>query len=157
MCNFNFGTWSSLPKASNGAHYDVTISGVNYLIQEMFEVLVSKPVGGIYYPGSCAVINGAYPALRTPIVKASPGDFYYLDTNGHAREMTVVNGTWQIWGNYDVTASSGAASAGAGSSLIGYHDSSGRTYVLYVTAAQHLETVYYNGSAWLSQDLTDTF
>jgi hypothetical protein len=55
MCNFNFGVFSTLPKAADGAHYDVTISGVNYLIQQMFEVSVSKPVGGTYYPGSCAL------------------------------------------------------------------------------------------------------
>lgn len=56
LCAWNFGTWSSLPKASNGAHYNVTISGSNYLIQEMFDVSApTNPVGGSTYPGSCAI------------------------------------------------------------------------------------------------------
>jgi len=55
MCNFNFGVFSALPKAPDGAHYDVTISGVNYLIQQMFEVSVARPVAGTSYPGSCAI------------------------------------------------------------------------------------------------------
>ncbi len=56
LCNFNFGAFSSLPKAGNGAHYDVNISGVNYLIQQMFQVSAPlNPSGGTSYSGSCAL------------------------------------------------------------------------------------------------------
>lgn len=34
-CNFTFGTTS---KGTNGAHYNQTINGVNYLVQEMFKL-----------------------------------------------------------------------------------------------------------------------
>lgn len=59
LCAWNFGTWSSLPKAPDGAHYNVTISSVNYLIQQMFEVSApADPVGGTDYSGACQISLG---------------------------------------------------------------------------------------------------
>jgi len=33
LCNYNYGTWSSLPQASNGAKYNTLIGGAPYLLQ----------------------------------------------------------------------------------------------------------------------------
>jgi Phosphate-induced protein 1 conserved region len=79
MCNFNFGTWSSLPKAANGAHYDVTIAGVNYLIQQMFLVSApNNPVGGTYYTGACQIST----------LSCTPS---YSCTQQNSNETTVAN------------------------------------------------------------------
>lgn len=56
LCNFNFGTWGSLPVGSNGAHYNVSLSSGNYLIQQMFQVSGTPPaVSGRTYPGACSI------------------------------------------------------------------------------------------------------
>jgi Phosphate-induced protein 1 conserved region len=92
MCNFNFGVFSTLPKAADGAHYDVTISGVNYLIQQMFEVSVSKPVGGTYYPGSCALSFSGVTASVSP-TSVNFGQHYYGDPPAYRTVTLTNNGT----------------------------------------------------------------
>src|SRR5579884_2703772 len=157
------GVTYSLSPSSIAASGSSTLSlalgaGSNGPPSGSFSFTVSGTSGTIVHSSSAGLtVSGVYAATATPIAIAGAGDFYYLDANGDGREMTVRNGTWQSWGNFDATANTGAASAISGSSLIGYQDSSGRTYVLYVTAAQHLQTVYFDGSNWLSQDLTNTF
>jgi RHS repeat-associated protein len=97
-------------------------------------------------------------ATNSPIVQAGTGDFYYVDTNGHIRQVTQTSsGSWAPWNNADVTTAAGAAVAVSGTRMIGYRDAAGRTYVLYMTSAQHLAAVYYNGSGWFSKDLTTSF
>ena len=114
----------------------------------------SVPVSGSI--GSVITSSVISPGASTPIVQAGPGDFYYLDTNGHIREITLLSsGTWAGWSNYDVTSATGAQPAISGSHVIAYRDGSGRTYVLYVGSNQHLEVVYYT-SGWNFQDLTNT-
>jgi hypothetical protein len=75
FCNFYFGTFSSLPRAANGAHYNITLGGVNYLEQQMFEILVSRPGVG-YYNGSCA-------ASLTPLTPPAPPTACGTITAGH--------------------------------------------------------------------------
>lgn len=49
MCNFVFGTTKL---ATNGSHYNETIHGKNYLIQQMFKVPTT--INGVgYYTGNC--------------------------------------------------------------------------------------------------------
>jgi RHS repeat-associated protein len=99
-------------------------------------------------------------ATNSPIIQASPRDFYYVDTAGHIREVTQnPNGSWAPWNNADLTGGTGAPAAISGTQMIGYRDAGGRTYVLYVTTAQHVDALYYTPSDgnWHFKDLTTSF
>ncbi|MGO9085980.1 MAG: Ig-like domain repeat protein [Candidatus Sulfotelmatobacter sp.] len=67
LCEWNFGTWSKLPTASNGARYNVTIAGVNYLIQKLFQASATgTPTAGAYNPGACVIGNMSLASSLNP-------------------------------------------------------------------------------------------
>jgi hypothetical protein len=104
-----------------------------------------------------AATNGPKAGFGTPIVMAGPGDFYYLDAGGNVRELSVSpDGTWASWTNANITSQAGAPGAPVGSELTAYRNSVGLTYVLYVNANRHIEALWYNGSQWVSADVTST-
>ncbi len=73
MCEWEFGTWSNLPLAANGAHYDVTIAGVNYLIQKLFQVAVlGTPTAATFYPGNRVLGNVTLTSSLNPSVVGQP-------------------------------------------------------------------------------------
>ena len=95
FCNFYFGTWTSLPRAGNGSHYDVTISGVNYLIQQLFEVSApTKPVKGTDYSGSCAATMGNGTATVSP-TSINFGQHFYGDPPAY-RTVTLTNNETEV-------------------------------------------------------------
>ena len=76
MCEWEFGTWSSLPTATNGAHYNVTIAGVNYLMQKLFQVAVlGTPTAATFYPGTCVIGNMTLTSTPNPSVVGQPVTF----------------------------------------------------------------------------------
>lgn len=101
--------------------------------------------------------GGVTPASNTPIVMGGGGDFYYADSAGNMREISLLsNESWAGWSNFSPTYYTGAPAVASGSQMAAYQDSSGRTYVVYVGTNQHLEVVYYNGG-WYAEDLTSTY
>ncbi len=102
-----------------------------------------------------STFGGVLAATTTQFAMNTPGNFYYLDSNGHVRQITILaNGAWAGWTNADITGATGAPVAIAGSQMAAYQDSSGRTYVLHVASDQDLELLEYNSNAWSGTDLS---
>jgi len=70
LCEWNFADtagFSHLPMAGNGAHYNITIAGINYLIQKLFQVRVTSALAqGSFYPGSCEMGNVSITSSLNP-------------------------------------------------------------------------------------------
>lgn len=128
----------------------------------LFHVNSSQHVEMLWYNGNwnsqdvTASTGGPNVASGTPIAMAGPGDFYYLDSNGHVREITLLsNGNWAPWNNADITVLAGAPAAATGSQLTTYSTSTGNTYLFYINSSQSVEALWYNGN-WNGQDLTQS-
>jgi hypothetical protein len=122
LCAWNFGTWSTLPRASNGSHYNVTISSFNYLIQQMFQVSVPRPVSGTYYTGSCAINLGTGTASVSP-TSENFGTRYQNDppvnktvtlTNTGTSTITITSIGASLSAPYTVTGTTCGSTLGAG-------------------------------------------
>jgi RHS repeat-associated protein len=150
ILSFNQGWTTNFTGIANSFSYNSRLQPVNMAaVSPPSGATASVTIGGTLATAQNATLVNA--RTNSPIVMAGAGDFYYLDSNGHAREVTLLaNAGWANWNNADVT-SSGAAAV-AGSQLVA-STPSGLKYLLYVNTSQHVETVWYDGSKWNQQDL----
>jgi thioredoxin 1 len=119
---------------------------------------------GKWYPrdvtkdaGGQPAVNGSSLASTVDGNSASSGNMhvYYLDSEGHARELAMFNSNWYA---RDVTYDAGGQPAVNGSSLAGTVDgnsaSSGNMHVYYLDSYGHVRELAVFDGKWVSGDLT---
>ena len=151
-CENNFGTWSSLPTAGNGAHYNVTIAGVNYLIQQLFQVAGGIPTAGDFYAGSCEIGRQPVTALVSSLNPSLVGQTVTFTATVKGLDGGTPTGTVTFYKNGIVL---GTVPLSGGQASIG--EVFGTTGTRSITAAYSGDANYTSSaSPVLSQVVTDT-
>lgn len=104
------------------------------------------------FSGTLAPLAAPGSALTNYSVGPNNEQVVYLGTNQHVYQLAWVPGV--TWVSQDLTALSGGPPAASGSSLSTYTLGSTNAEVIFMGANHHIYQLVWNGSTWISQDLT---